>query len=74
MSDRLIEPYIRRDDISWWAGCRYVDRRPYEVPYINETSCITRWGAITKSKRMAAQARRLRSQGALGTWVTGGAA
>ena len=61
MSDRLIEPYVRRDDISWWAGCRYVgsDR------YIYEESAMTSWGARRLARRLAARARRLRDKGKL---------
>jgi hypothetical protein len=64
--ERQIVGYIRRDDSSWWAGCRYADRQPFEAPHITETATLTRFGARVTARRLAAKARRLRDRGMIG--------
>lgn len=62
---RTIVPFIERDDIAWWAGCRYEDGFP-SSGYISKEPCLSRWGARSKAKRMAKKARRLREKGLIG--------
>lgn len=63
---RKIVPYVRRDDISWWAGCRYEPVGTFERYGIHETSAMTRWGARWAARRLAKKARKLREKGLAG--------
>lgn len=68
--ERPIVPYIRRDDIAWWAGCRFEPSRWTDRnSYIRETSCFFHWSAVWKARRMAKTARKLRAKNLIGTTI-----